>query len=96
MPSYTVLGSMVLELHDMRMVSFLEVVTPSWVTETESFTLVIDYPCFCGSLKLLQTKVKCQLSAGPARPSRVPLTNNTPRVVDRLLHLSCILPRNGT
>ena len=95
MPSYTVLGSMVFELHDLRIVSFLEVVTPSWVTKTESFTLVIDYPRYCCSFEVLQAKVKYHLSVGPARPSRMPSTNNTPRLMDRLLYLSCILLRVG-
>ena len=39
MLGYIVLGSMVPELHDMRMVCLLKEVTPAWVTNTVSFTL---------------------------------------------------------
>ena len=68
MPSYIVLGSMVPELHDMRIVCLLKVVTPAWVVNTVSLTLKIDYIDHSGSFEILQAKVKCLLSVGPARP----------------------------
>ena len=39
MPSYVILGSIVFELHDMRMVCLLKAATPAWVTNTVSFLL---------------------------------------------------------
>ena len=57
MPSYIVLGSMVPELHDMRIVCLLKAVTPAWVTNTVSFTLKIDYIHYSGSFEILQAKV---------------------------------------
>ena len=68
MPIYIVLGSMVPELHDMRIVCLLKAVTPAWVTNTVSFTLLIDYIHHSGSFEVLQAKVECLLSVGPARP----------------------------
>ena len=67
MQSYTVLGSVVFELHDMRMVCLLRVVTPAWVTNTVRLTLKIDYIRVYYSFEMLQAKVKCHLSVGPAR-----------------------------
>ena len=54
MPSNMVLASMVPELHGMRMVCSLKVVTPEWFTRTVSFTVVIDYTRYCGSFEVLQ------------------------------------------
>ena len=67
-PSYTVLGSMVLELHDMRTVYLLRAITPAWVTNAVPFLLVIDYTRFCGSFEILQDKVNCHSSIRLARP----------------------------
>ena len=58
----------------MRMVCLLRAVTPSWVTDTVSLTLVIDYILYSDSFGILQAKVKCLLSVGPVRP--VPRTVN--------------------
>ena len=57
---------MVFELHDMRMASLLKEVNPSWVTNTHSFTLEIDNPRYCGSFEVLEAKIKCHISVGPA------------------------------
>ena len=57
---------MVFELHDMRMMCLLKAATPAWVTNTVSFTLLIDYIHHSGSFEVLQAKVKCLLSVGPA------------------------------
>ena len=59
---------MVFELHDMRMMCLLKAATPAWVTNTVSFTLLIDYIHHSGSFEVLQAKVKCLLSVGPACP----------------------------
>ena len=59
---------MVFELHDMRMICLLKAATPAWVTNTVSFTLLIDYIHHFGSFEVLQAKVECLLSVGPARP----------------------------
>ena len=59
---------MVFELHDMRIVCLLKAVTPLWVINMVSFTLVINYIHHSGSFEILQAKVKCHLSVGPARP----------------------------
>ena len=59
---------MVFELHDMRMICLLKAATPAWVTNTVSFTLLIDYIHHSGSFEVLQAKVECLLSVGPARP----------------------------
>ena len=72
MPSYVILGSIVFKLHDMRIVCLLKAVTPAWVTNMVPFTLLIDYIHHSGSFEVLQAKVKCLLSVGPARPVRVP------------------------
>ena len=69
MPRYIVLGSMVPELHAMRIVCLLKAVkavTPAWVTNTVSFLLIIDYIHHPGSIEVLQAKVKCLLSVGSA------------------------------
>ena len=68
MPSYVILGSIVFELHDMRIVCLLKAVTPAWVTYTIPFTLLIDYIHHSGSFEVLQAEVKCHSSVGPARP----------------------------
>ena len=65
---------MVSELHDMRIVCLLRAVTPAWVVNTFPFTLVIDYIHHSRSFEVLQAKVKCHLSVGPARP--VPHASN--------------------
>ena len=67
LPSYIVLGSMVSELHDMRMVCLLKAVTPAWVINTVPFKLKIDCIQYSDSFEVLQAKVKCLLSVGPAR-----------------------------
>ena len=59
---------MVFELHDMRIVCLLKAVTPAWVTNTVPFLIPIDYIRYSGSFEVLQAKVKCLLSVGPARP----------------------------
>ena len=59
---------MVFELHDMRMICLLKAATPAWVTNTVSFTVLIDNIHHSGSFEVLQAKVKCLLSVGPARP----------------------------
>ena len=61
-------GSMVFELHDMRIVCLLKAVTPAWVTNMVPFTLLIAYIHHSGSFEVLQAKVKGLLSVGPARP----------------------------
>ena len=68
MPSYIVLGSMVPELHAISIVCLLKAVIPAWVTNTVSFLLIIDCIHQPGSIEVLQAKVKCLLSVGPARP----------------------------
>ena len=52
----------------MRMMCLLKAATPAWVTNTVSFTLLIDYIHHSGSFEVLQAKVKCHSSVGPARP----------------------------
>ena len=74
MPSYMVLGSLVPELQHMRMVCLLQAVTPAWVTNTVSLTIVVDYVRYRGSFEVLQAMVKCLLSVGPAH--LVPRTLN--------------------
>ena len=59
---------MVFELHDMCIVCLLKAATPAWVTNMVPFTLLIDYIHHSGSFEVLQAKVKCHLSVGPARP----------------------------
>ena len=59
---------MVFELHDLRIVCLLKAATPAWVTNTVPFTLLIDYIHHSGSFEILQAKVKCHSSLGPARP----------------------------
>ena len=54
MQSYIVLGSVVFELHDMRMVCLLKAATPAWVTNTFPFLLVINYIHHSGSFEVLQ------------------------------------------
>ena len=68
MPSHIVLGSVVSELHDMRIVCLLKEVTPPWFTNTASFTLLIDYLRYHGSFEVFQAKFKCHLAVGPAHP----------------------------
>ena len=58
---------MVFELHDMRMICLLEVVTPAWVTYTFPYTIAIDCIHHSGSFEVLQAKVNCHLLVGPAR-----------------------------
>ena len=59
---------MVFELHDMRIVCILKAATPAWVTNTVPYLVVIDYILYSGPFAVLQAKVKCHLSVGPARP----------------------------
>ena len=59
---------MVFQLHDMRIVCLLKAVTPAWVASTVPFLLSIDYIRYSGPFEVLQAKVKCHLSVGPARP----------------------------
>ena len=59
---------MVFELHDMRIVCLLKAVAPAWVTNMVLFLLLFDYIHHSGSFEVLQAKVKCHLSIGPARP----------------------------
>ena len=59
---------MVFELHVMRIVCLLKAVTPAWDIYMVSFTLVINYIHHSGSFEILQAKIKCHLSVGPARP----------------------------
>ena len=68
MLGYIVLGSTVPELHDMRIICLLKAFTPAWVINTISLTLYIDYIHHFDSFEVLQAKVKCHLSIGPARP----------------------------
>ena len=83
---------MVPELHDVRIICLLEAVTPAWTTNTVSFIIAIDCIHYSGSFDILQARVKCLLSVGPARP--VPRALNiTPRVEGRSMYLSCILLR---
>ena len=72
MPSYIVLGSMVFELHDVRIVCLLKAATPAWVINTVSFTLKIDYIHHSGSFEILQAKVNVFYRSGPRVRSRVP------------------------
>ena len=52
----------------MRMICLLKAATPAWVATTVPFLLSIDYIRYSGSFEVLQAKVKCLLSVGPARP----------------------------
>ena len=72
MPSDIVLGSMVFELHDVRIVCLLKAVTPAWVINTVSFTLIIDYINHSGLFEILQAKVNIVYRSGPCVRSRVP------------------------
>ena len=67
MPSYIVLGSMVSELHDVRMIRLLKAVTSGWVPNTISFTLVTDHVRYYSSFEVLEAKVKC-FFVGPEHP----------------------------
>ena len=68
MPSYIVLGSMVTELHDMRIFCLLKAATPAWVINTIPFTIAINYIRYSDSFEISRAKVICHLSVGPARP----------------------------
>ena len=59
---------MVFEIQDMRMVCLLKATTPACVTNTVPYLVVIDYLHYSGPFAVLQAKVKCHLSVGPARP----------------------------
>ena len=72
MPSDIVLGSMVFELHDVRIVCLLKAVTPAWVINTVSFTLIIDYINHSGLFEILQAKFNIVYQSGPCVRSRVP------------------------
>ena len=66
MPSYTVLGSMVPELHAMRMVCLLKAFSPAWVTNTIPLLFVFDYIRYSRSFEVLQAMVDYHLLVGPA------------------------------
>ena len=68
LPRYIILGPMVPELHVMRIVYLLQAVTPAWVTYTFPFLVLTDYIHHFCSFEVLQAKVNCHLSVGPARP----------------------------
>ena len=68
MQSFIILGTMVHELHAMRIVCLLKVITPAWGSNTILFLLVIDYIHHSSSFEILQPKVKFHLSVGPASP----------------------------
>ena len=70
MPSYIILGSVVPELHVMRMICLLKVVIPAWVTNTFPFLSVIAYTRYSESFAILQAMVKCLSTVGPVRPVR--------------------------
>ena len=72
--SYIVLEPIVPVSNDMRMVCLFKVVTPAWVINTVPFAIAIDYIYHSGSFEILQAKVKCHLSVGPA--SQVPYALN--------------------
>ena len=52
----------------MRIICLLEAVIPAWVINTVPFLLAIDYIRYSGSFDIIQAKIKCLLSVGPARP----------------------------
>ena len=52
----------------MRMVCLLRAVTPAWVTDAISLTLVMDYILCSDLFGILHAKIKCLLSVEPARP----------------------------
>ena len=68
MPTYILLGSIVSELHGLRMTFLLKAVTPKWVTKTVPFSLEINYIRFCDPFEILQAKFKFVFSAGPGCP----------------------------
>ena len=51
------------------MTSFVYLRRVAWVTNTIPFLVVIDYIRYSSSFEILQAKVKCLLSVGPARPA---------------------------
>ena len=59
---------MVPEIHALRMVCLLKVVSSAWVVNTFPFLLVFDYIHHSRSFGILQVKVICHLYVGPARP----------------------------
>ena len=63
---------MVTELHDMCIVYLLKAVTPAWVTNTDPFTIAIDYIRYSGSFEVLQAKVNVFYRLGPRVRSCVP------------------------
>ena len=73
MPSYS-WHQVLFELHHMRMVCLLKAITPACVTNTSSLILKIDYTPYSDSFEILQAKVKCHLSVGPARSDPRALT----------------------
>ena len=83
MPGHLVLGSMVLELHDMRMVCF-----PGWLTDTVFLMLSFNYTHYCGSSGVAQAKIKCNFS-------RVPQTNITSLSKNRILFFLFLKLRAG-
>ena len=68
MARYTVLGLLNPELLDTCIFGLLKAVTPAWVTNMVSFTLILDYIHCSGSFEVLQPKVKSRLSVRPVRP----------------------------
>ena len=93
MPSYIVLGSMVPELHAMRIVCLLKAVIPAWVTNAIPLLCVIDYIRCSGSFEVLQAKVKCLLSVGSARPVPLALHKHYSARGEPINDLLCILLR---
>ena len=85
--------SMVPELHDMRIVCLLKAVTPAWVINTASFTFKIDFTHYSGPFEILQAKVECLLSVGPARLVPRALNKHYFAHGDRLMYLSCFSVR---
>ena len=86
---------MVPELHALRIVCLLKAVTLSWVINTIPFLLEIDCLRYHGSFEVLQAKVKCPLSVGPASPVPPTLNKHFSARGGQFMYLSCILLREG-
>ena len=78
-PSYKYFGSIVPDLHEMRIVCLLRAVTPGCVANTVSFALAIFYIRYNESFEVLQAKVKRfsvlsrvhQISKSPGKMARL-------------------------
>ena len=80
----------------MLIVCLLKAVTPAWVTNTVPLTLKINYIRYSDSFEILQAKVKCHSSVGPARPvPRALIKPYYARGGQIYVYLSCILLRIG-